>query len=90
MKELIQGLTETDYHPCGTCKMDNSNEGVVDEQMRVHGVEKLRVIDGSVIPKIISANLNAPIQMIAHRGADYILNKSQLNTIKAKFLFEKK
>ena len=89
MNELITGLTETDYHPCGTCKMDNSNEGVVNEKLQVHGVENLRVIDGSVIPRIISANLNAPIQMIAHRAADYILDKPQLNPIKAQFSFEK-
>ena len=89
MNELIKGLTETDYHPCGTCKMENSDEGVVNEKLQVHGVENLRVVDGSIIPRIISANLNAPIQMIAHRAADYILNQPQLNPIKAQFLFEK-
>ena len=89
MNELITGLTETDYHPCGTCKMDNSNEGVVNEKLQVHGIENLRVIDGSIIPRIISANLNAPIQMIAHRAADYILDKPQLSPIKAQFSFEK-
>ena len=86
--DVIQGLTATDYHPCGTCKMGNSEEGVVNEELKVHGLDNLRVIDGSVLPKIISANLNAPIQMIAHRASDYILNKSQLAPIKARFAFQ--
>ena len=69
--------------------MDNSNDGVVNEKLQVHGVENLRVIDGSIIPKIISANLNAPIQMIAHRAAHYILDEPQFDPIKAQFSFKK-
>ena len=88
LSELIQGLTETDYHPCGTCRMGDPDKGVVDSQMKVYGVENLRVVDGSILPKIVSANLNAPIQMIAHRAADYILNRPQLKPLKAKFAFD--
>ena len=65
--EVIRGLTETDYHPCGTCKMGNTEDSVVDEELKVYGIDNLRIVDGSILPKIISANLNAPIQMIAHR-----------------------
>ena len=61
---------------------------VVDEQMKVHGVKNLRVIDASVMPQIISGNLNAPTQMIAARAADMILGKEQLSPIKASFAFD--
>ena len=60
---------------------------VVDEEMKVHGVKNLRVIDASVMPQIISGNLNAPTQMIASRGADMILGREQLSPIKASFAF---
>ena len=68
--------------------MGDQDKGVVDSQMKVYGVENLRVVDGSILPKIVSANLNAPIQMIAHRAADYILNRPQLKPLKAKFAFD--
>jgi choline dehydrogenase len=61
---------------------------VVDDQMKVHGVKNLRVVDASVMPQIISGNLNAPTQMIAARAADMILGKTQLSPIKANFAFE--
>ena len=57
-------------------------------EVKVHGIEKLRVIDASVMPQIVSGNLNAPTQMIASRASDIILGKPQLNPIKAKFAFE--
>ena len=67
--------------------MGKSTDSVVDEELRVYGVENLRIVDGSVLPKIISANLNAPIQMIAHRASDFILKNKQLSPIKAQFSF---
>jgi choline dehydrogenase len=67
--------------------MGNSKMAVVDEQMKVHGVKNLRVVDASVMPQIISGNLNAPTQMIAARAADMILGKEQLSPIKASFAF---
>ncbi|HXQ39847.1 MAG TPA: choline dehydrogenase [Candidatus Udaeobacter sp.] len=84
----IRHMTITDYHPCGTCRMGNGPDAVVDEELRVHGIAGLRVIDASVMPQIISANLNAPTQMIAARAADYILGKSQLAPLEAKFSFQ--
>lgn len=83
----IRQFTETDYHPCGTCRMGSGSDAVVDGEMRVRGIEALRVVDASVMPQIISANLNAPVQMIAARAADFILGNPQLKAVEAKFHF---
>jgi choline dehydrogenase len=86
--EFIKSAAETDYHPSCSCAMGNGDMAVVDDQMKVRGVEKLRVVDASVMPQIISGNLNAPTQMIAARAADMILEREQLSPIKANFAFE--
>ena len=86
--EFIKSAAETDYHPSCSCAMGNGDTAVVDDQMKVRGVEKLRVVDASVMPQIISGNLNAPTQMIAARAADMILEREQLSPIKANFAFE--
>ena len=74
LDEYIRSKAETAYHPCGTCKMGVDDMAVVDENLKVKGIENLRVIDASVMPEIPSANLNAPTLMIAEKGADSILN----------------
>ena len=61
------------YHPVGTCKMGIGEDAVVDERLRVIGVERLRVVDASVMPVIPSANTNAPTIMVAERASDLIL-----------------
>jgi choline dehydrogenase len=67
-------LGTTIFHPVGTCKMGADPMAVVDDVLRVHGVDRLRVIDASIMPRITSGNTNAPAYMIAEKGAALILN----------------
>lgn len=73
-KCYIDAMTTTIFHPVGTCKMGPviDRNAVVDSKLRVHGVNNLRVIDASIMPKIVSANTVAPTFMIGEMGADFI------------------
>jgi len=74
IREFVRSHATTVYHPVGTCKMGNDERAVVDEELRVHGVDGLRVVDASVMPRIVGGNTNAPTIAIAEKAADLILN----------------
>jgi choline dehydrogenase len=72
LEKYIRTHASTIWHPVGTCKMGRDRMAVVDPQLRVHGVEGLRIVDGSIMPSIVSANPNAAIIMIGEKAADLI------------------
>jgi len=67
---------ESAYHPSCTCKMGYDNMAVVDAELRVHGIENLRVVDASIFPSITNGNIYAPVMMVAEKAADLILGNS--------------
>ncbi len=71
----VRSVAKTVYHPAGTAKMgpDSDPMAVVDPELRVHGMEGLRISDCSVMPTLVSGNTNAPVMMIADRAASFML-----------------
>ena len=76
LTEYLRANAQSMYHPVGTCKMGTDADAVVDHQLRVKGIEGLRVVDASVMPRIPSGNTNAPTIMVAEKAVDMILGIS--------------
>jgi choline dehydrogenase len=74
---FARATATTVFHPTSTCHMGCDATAVVDERLRVRGIERLRVVDGSIMPTLVSGNTNAAIVMIAEKGADMILQDAQ-------------
>jgi choline dehydrogenase len=88
IKNWIRATASTDFHPSCTCRMGIDDHAVVDAEMKVHGIDGLRIVDASVLPDIVSGNLNAPTQMVAARAADFILGNQALAPEFASFHFQ--
>ena len=88
LEQYIRQVTGTNWHPVGSCRMgaDDDPMAVLDPELRVRGVEGLRVFDGSMMPGIISANTNAPIMAIADRGVSLMMGTSSLRKPKMRLL----
>ncbi len=78
LDEFVRAKAESAYHPSCTCKMGTDELAVVDSQGRVHGAENLRVVDASIMPSIVSGNLNAPTIMLAEKLADRIRGRDPI------------
>lgn len=72
IEQFIRQYADTIYHPVGTCRMGPGPLDVVDAELRVHGLEGLRVVDASIMPRIVSGNTNAPTVMIAEKAVDLL------------------
>ena len=75
---FIRRTAITAHHPCGTCAMGIGPDTVTDAELRVRGVERLRVVDASVMPDLVSAHINACVLMIAEKASDMILGNPPL------------
>lgn len=72
IEQFVRNHADTIYHPAGSCRMGNGPADVVDASLRVRGIGGLRVVDGSIMPRLVSGNTNAPIIMIAEKAVDLI------------------
>jgi choline dehydrogenase len=78
LEAWIRAECQHTYHPACTCRMGAEDDGVLDPELRVRGVDGLRVVDASSFPSITSGNTNAPVIMVAERAADLVLGRRLL------------
>ncbi len=80
---FVRAKADSAYHPCGTCRMGTDAMAVVDGSLRVRGVDGLRVVDASIMPDVVSGNLNAPVIMLAEKAADLVRGREPLAPLDA-------
>tara|TARA_B100000683_G_C12432742_1_gene532527 strand:- start:795 stop:1292 length:498 start_codon:yes stop_codon:yes gene_type:complete len=83
--DFIAREGESAYHPSCTCRMGTDDMAVTDPELKVHGIEGLRVVDASVMPAVTNGNIYAPVLMIAEKAADLILGKAPLEPLQVPF-----
>ena len=74
IRDVLKARVDTVYHPVGSCKMGVDAMAVVDPELRVYGIQNLRVVDASIMPNVVNGNTNAPVIMIAEKAVDMIRN----------------
>ncbi len=79
LQAYVREVVDTVWHPVGTCKMGTDPMAVVDSQLRVHGIQGLRVVDASIMPTITTGNTNAPTIMMGEKAADLIKAASRVS-----------
>jgi choline dehydrogenase len=89
LEAFVRAHMGTSYHPCGTCRMGADEESVVDPEGRMRAVSNLRVVDASIMPKEVTANLNAPVMMMAEKIADRIRGLTPLAPSTASYYMRK-
>lgn len=77
----LRNTVITAHHPCGTCQMGTGPDTVLDPQMRVREIERLRVVDASAMPDLVSAHINACVLMMAEKGSDIIRGRAPLPAV---------
>ena len=78
LEAYVRSMIGTCYHPAGTCKMGSDAMSVVDHRLCVHGFERLRVVDASIMPEVVRGNTNAPVIMIGEKAAAEIVGEAQI------------
>jgi len=79
----VRSAPATAHHPCGTCRMGSDADAVVDGELRLNGIERLRIADASVMPDLVGGNINAAVIMIAEKAADLIAGQAAPTAIRA-------
>ena len=78
IERFLRAKVGTSYHPSGACRMGSDAEAVVDSEGRLRTVARLRIVDASIMPRVVTANLNAAVMMMAEKVADRIQGRSPL------------
>ena len=85
LEVFVRTATNTSYHPSGTCRMGADPDAVVDAEGRMNAIANMRIVDASIMPKVITGNLNAPVMMMAEKISDRILGKTSLPASRAAY-----